>query len=133
MPEATTIRTERDSLGLVDVPADRLYGAQTERARRNFPLSGVTIAAMPELIVALAQVKQAAARVNRRVGDLPADVADAIIAVCNELLTGRHHEHFPVDACQGGAGTSTNMNVNEVIANRADELLGQPRGSLAVN
>lgn len=133
MPEAATIRTELDPLGFVDVPADRLYGAQTERARRNFPLSGVTIAAMPELIVALAQVKQAVARVNRRVGDVPADVADAIIAACSELLTGRHHEHFPVDACQGGAGTSTNMNVNEVIANRADELLGQPRGSLAVN
>jgi len=132
MPE-TAARIERDPLGPVKIPADRLYGAQTERARRNFPLSGVTIAAMPELIVALAQVKQAAARVNQRIGDLPADVAEAIIAACDELRAGRHHEHFPVDACQGGAGTSTNMNANEVIANRANELLGRPRGSLAVN
>ena len=126
-------RTERDPLGPVEVPADRLHGAQTERARRNFPLTGVTVGQMPELIVALAQVKQAAALVNRRIGDLPEDIADAVIAACEELVAGRHHDHFPVDACQGGAGTSTNMNANEVIANRADELLGHPRGSGAVS
>lgn len=133
LAEQAASRTERDPLGPVEVPTDRLYGAQTERARRNFPLTGVPVGAMPELIVALAQVKQAAARVNLRIGELPTDVAGAIIAACDEVIAGGHRDHFPVDVCQGGAGTSTNMNANEVIANRADELLGQPRGSGAVN
>ena len=129
MPQLAAARTESDPLGPVAVPTDRLYGAQTERARLNFPLTGLSIAGYPELIVGLAQVKKAAALVNRRNGEIPAPIADAIIAVCNELIAGQHHDHFPVDVCQGGAGTSTNMNANEVIANRADELLGHERGS----
>jgi len=133
MTEPKSTRTERDPLGPVEVPSDRLYGAQTERARRNFPLTGVTVGQLDELVAALAQVKQAAARVNCRIGDLPEELGDAIATACDELIAGRHRDHFPVDVCQGGAGTSTNMNVNEVIANRADELLGQPRGSGAVN
>ncbi len=122
-------RTETDPLGPVEVPADRLYGAQTERARANFPLSRVQISGFPELITALAQVKKAAAIVNRKTGEVAPEIADAIIAACDELLAGQHHDHFPVDACQGGAGTSTNMNANEVIANRAAELLGAERGN----
>lgn len=134
MEEASAIRTarlERDPLGIVPVDARRLYGPQTERARANFPLTGIVIGDFPELLVALAQVKKAAARVNGRIGDLPADVADAVIQACDEIIAGQHHDHFPVDACQGGAGTSTNMNANEVIANRALQLLGHDMGDYA--
>ena len=102
MTEPTATRTERDPLGPVEVPADRLYGAQTERARRNFPLTGVTVGQMGELITALAQVKQAAARVNCRIGDLPEELCEAIATACDELIAGRHRDHFPVDVCQGG-------------------------------
>jgi aspartate ammonia-lyase len=133
MSEAGPTRTEIDPLGPVEVPRGALYGAQTERARANFPLTGLPIAAFPELIAALAQVKKAAALVNSRSGDVPADIAAAIVTACDELIAGRHHEHFPVDACQGGAGTSTNMNANEVIAHRAEQIMGAPRGSVSPN
>jgi aspartate ammonia-lyase len=122
-------RSEHDLLGDREVPEAALYGIQTLRAIENFPITGVTLQAFPELITALTQVKEAAARANRDLGDLPDDVADAIIRACHEIQTGSHHEHFRVDMIQGGAGTSTNMNVNEVIANRALELLGEPRGN----
>lgn len=125
------VRLEQDPLGSVSVDAGRLHGPQTERARANFPLTGIVIGDFPELLVALAQVKKAAARVNGRIGDLPADIADAIIGACDEIIAGEHHDHFPVDACQGGAGTSTNMNANEVIANRALQLLGHDAGDYA--
>lgn len=122
-------RKEKDLLGERDVPQAALYGVQTLRAIENFPITGVTLQNFPELIVALAQVKEAAAKANMEIGTLPADVGDAIVRACTEIAAGTHHEHFRVDMIQGGAGTSTNMNVNEVIANRACELLGVPRGT----
>ena len=128
---ASPDRIESDPLGPVEVPGGSLYGPQTERARINFPLTGRTIAQCPELIVALAQVKKAAALTNGRNGDLPPDKAEAIVQACDEIAGGAHHAHFPVDVCQGGAGTSTNMNANEVIANRALEILGHAVGDYA--
>jgi aspartate ammonia-lyase len=122
-------RKEHDLLGERDVPEAALYGVQTLRAIENFPITGVTLQNFPELIIALAQVKEAAARANHELGDLPDDVFDAIVRACNEIQTGNHHDHFRVDMIQGGAGTSSNMNANEVIANRALELLGEPRGN----
>jgi fumarate hydratase class II len=110
----------------MQVPADAMYGAQTARAVDNFPISGWE---MPrELISAAAMIKQAAAEIHKEAGRLPADKADAIIAACEEVIDGQWDEHFPVDVFQTGSGTSTNMNVNEVIANRAAELLGGQRG-----
>ncbi len=126
---AGATRREHDLLGERDVPDAALYGVQTLRAIENFPITGVTLRDFPELIIAHAQVKQAAAHANLDLGDLPQDVHDAIVAACREIVAGRHHEHFRVDMIQGGAGTSTNMNANEVIANRALELLGEPRGN----
>lgn len=122
-------RREHDLLGERDVPDAALYGVQTMRAIENFPITGVTLKDFPELIIALAQVKEAAARANKGDPDLPDDVFDAIVRACKEIQGGRHHEHFRVDMIQGGAGTSSNMNANEVIANRALELLGEPRGT----
>ncbi len=128
---SSAVRTEKDLLGAREVPEGALYGIQTLRAIENFPITGVTLRNFPELIIALAQVKEAAARANMELGTLPADIGDAICAACNEIEGGAHHEHFRVDMIQGGAGTSTNMNANEVIANRALELLGEPRGTYA--
>jgi aspartate ammonia-lyase len=121
-------RREHDLLGERDVADAVLYGVQTLRALENFPITGVPLREFPALIVALAQVKEAAALANRDLGLLDADVADAIVTASRELQAGRHHEHFLVDMIQGGAGTSTNMNANEVIANRGLELLGRKRG-----
>jgi fumarate hydratase class II len=119
-------RIERDTFGPIEVPADRLWGAQTQRSLQNFRISGER---QPrELIVALAQVKRAAAEVNRELGELAADKAEAIIAACDEILAGRHDGEFPLVVWQTGSGTQTNMNLNEVIANRASELMGGPRG-----
>ncbi len=122
------VRTERDLLGDREVPEDALYGVQTLRALENFPITGVTLRDFPSLVDALAAVKEAAALANAKLGLLPADVADAIVQACREVRGGRYHEHFLVDMIQGGAGTSSNMNANEVIANRALELLGAKRG-----
>jgi aspartate ammonia-lyase len=122
------IRVEHDLLGEREVPDDALYGIQTLRALENFPITGVTLRDFPSLVDALAAVKEAAALANAQLGLLPADVADAIVKACREIRGGRHHEHFLVDMIQGGAGTSSNMNANEVIANRALELLGDKRG-----
>ena len=110
-------RVEHDPLGAVDVPGDRLYGAQTARAVANFPLSGRSIAEMPTLLVALAQVKKAAALANGGAGELDPSIVPAIIAACNDIIEGRLRSEFVVDVYQGGAGTSTNMNMNEVLAN----------------
>jgi len=121
-------RREHDLLGDRDVPDDALYGIQTLRALENFPITGVAIREFPSLVEALASVKLAAARANADLGLLPRPTADVIARACEEIRVGRHHEHFLVDAIQGGAGTSTNMNANEVIANRALELLGNARG-----
>jgi aspartate ammonia-lyase len=122
------VRVEHDLLGDREVPEDALYGVQTLRATENFPITGVPLREFPALIGALAAVKEAAARANAELGLLPQEVADLIARVAQELRAGRHHEHFVVDMIQGGAGTSTNMNANEVIANRALELHGRPRG-----
>src|SRR3954470_5673313 len=121
-------RVEHDLLGERDVPDDALYGVQTLRATENFPITGVPIREFPALIDALAAVKEAAARANAELGLMKPEVAETIAKVSQELRAGRHHEHFVVDMVQGGAGTSTNMNANEVIANRALELMGQSRG-----
>jgi aspartate ammonia-lyase len=124
-------RKEHDLLGDRDVPDDAMYGVQTLRALENFPITGVAIREFPSLVEALAAVKAAAAMANRDLGLLDKNVADAIVRASEEIRNGRHHEHFLVDAIQGGAGTSTNMNANEVIANRALELLGKARGDYA--
>jgi len=125
-------RKEHDLLGERDVPDDALYGVQTLRALENFPITGVPIREFPSLVEGLAAVKAAAALANTDLGLLEKGVADAIVRASDEIRAGRHHEHFLVDAIQGGAGTSTNMNANEVIANRALELLGKTRGDYAV-
>ena len=125
-PGAT--RTEHDLLGEREVPEDARYGVQTLRAVENFPITGIRIAHFPHLVRALAMVKQAAARANHSLGLLPDDIAGAIDTACREIIDGNWHGHFVVDVVQGGAGTSTNMNANEVIANRALELLGHDRG-----
>ena len=122
-------RTETDLLGDREVPDDALYGIQTLRALENFPITGTVLREFPSLIEALAAVKEAAALANHDLGLLDAPTCDAIVAAAREVRAGRHHEHFLVDMIQGGAGTSTNMNANEVIANRALELLGDRRGN----
>ncbi|MFD8301656.1 aspartate ammonia-lyase [Streptomyces sp. NPDC059690] len=126
MAQAT--RIEHDLVGDKEVPLGAYYGVHTVRAVENFAITGSTIARFPDLIAALAAVKQAAARANRDLGLLPPALADAIIGACEEIRAGRFIEEFVVDPVQGGAGTSTNMNANEVIANRALEILGHPRG-----
>ncbi|RVE85590.1 aspartate ammonia-lyase [Sinorhizobium meliloti] len=129
MTSAPTIeRIEKDSLGPVSIPAAAYYGPQTARGIANFPISGITISHFPNFIGALAYVKMAAARANAKLGDLDAAKADVICQVCEEIVAGHHLGEFPLDVFQGGAGTSTNMNVNEVIANRGLEIMGLPRG-----
>ena len=119
-------RIERDPLGEVRVPADAYYGGQTQRAVENFPISGLT--APPELVTATIQVKKAAAEANRDLRRLDEDVARAIVSAADEVLAGRLRDQFVVDVYQAGAGTSHNMNTNEVLANRAAELLGGTKG-----
>ncbi|HEX6252230.1 MAG TPA: aspartate ammonia-lyase [Gemmatimonadaceae bacterium] len=128
---ASSPRREHDLLGFRDVPGDALYGIQTLRAVENFPITGVLVREFPTLIAALAAVKESAALANHELGLLDPDRTGAIVAAAAEVRDGRHHEHFVVDVFQGGAGTSTNMNANEVIANRALELLGRQRGDYA--
>ncbi len=125
------MRRESDTLGVLELDSDCLYGIHTARATHNFPLSGLRMDTM--LIRALAEVKLACARTNARLGYLAADIAGAVETACCEIIAGEHHEHFPVDALQGGAGTSANMNCNEVVANRAGQLLGHPAGSYRVD
>jgi aspartate ammonia-lyase len=121
-------RSEHDLLGDRDVPSEMYYGVQTLRAAENFNISGVTLSFYPLLIEALAMVKMAAAKANYDLGLLSKEVTDAIVQACHEIITGKYHGHFVVDMIQGGAGTSTNMNANEVIANRALEILGHEKG-----
>jgi aspartate ammonia-lyase len=125
------MRTERDLLGEKQVPDSAYYGVQTLRAIENFHISGVPISHYPELIRGLAMIKLAAARANHEVGDLPAPVLEGIEGACQEIIDGKLHDQFPVDLFQGGAGTSTNMAANEVIANRALELMGKQKGEYA--
>ncbi|MDP5056759.1 MAG: aspartate ammonia-lyase [Marinomonas hwangdonensis] len=121
-------RSEYDLLGNMDVPADALYGIQTLRAAQNFAITGVPISHFPELIKALAMVKAAAARTNQEMKLLSTEKADAIVYACQDLIQGQYHDQFIVDVIQGGAGTSTNMNANEVIANIALMKLGHEKG-----
>ena len=121
-------RTEYDLLGEQQVPAEAWYGIQTQRAKQNFNITGVPISHFPELIRALAMVKAAAARANHQLGLLPGHKAEAIETACADIIRGELHDQFIVDLIQGGAGTSTNMNANEVIANLALSKLGHERG-----
>jgi aspartate ammonia-lyase len=125
-------RKEKDLLGEREVPAHRYFGVQTLRAVENFPITGIPIAQYPHLINAIAAVKHAAALANRDLDLLPAELTDVIVRVCEEIRRGALHEEFVVDVIQGGAGTSTNMNANEVIANRGLELLGRNRGDYTI-
>lgn len=126
---AGSTRLEEDLLGQMEIPADAYYGIQTLRAVENFDITGIPLAHFPHFVRALALVKKAAALANLRLGLLDREVAEAIIQACDEIADGHLHSQFVVDMIQGGAGTSTNMNANEVIANRALEILGKPLGA----
>jgi fumarate hydratase class II len=121
---SSEFRIEHDTMGEVRVPASALYGAQTQRAVENFPISGSGLE--PAQIVALARIKRAAALVNKDLGVVSAEIADAIVAAADQLIAGEHHDQFPVDTYQTGSGTSSNMNINEVLAALATEKLGAP-------
>jgi fumarate hydratase, class II len=123
---ASGVRIEKDPLGPLEVPADALYGVQTERARRNFPISGLR--PLEPFVTAQVWIKKAAALTHKETGRLDARLADAIVRAGDEVLAGQHRDQFIVDPYQAGAGTSHNMNANEVLANRANELLGGKRG-----
>ena len=121
-------RVESELLGELKVPADAYYGVQTQRGINNYKISTTHMYDYPEYIIAMAYVKMAAASANAELGVLDKGIADAIIAACKEIVDGKFHDQFPVDMMQGGAGTSVNMNANEVIANRALELMGHKKG-----
>src|SRR5690349_18820947 len=120
-------RAEKDPLGELPVPESALYGVQTVRAMQNFPISGLR--PLPIFIDAVVWIKRSAALTHKETGRLDARLADAIVAAADEVLGGQHRDQFVVDVYQAGAGTSHNMNVNEVLANRANELLGGRRGA----
>jgi aspartate ammonia-lyase len=124
----TTTRSEHDLLGDRDVPQSAYWGIHTLRAVENYPISGTPLTKMPQLIKALAWVKIAAAQANQELGVLTKEQVKYIVAACNDVATGQFDDQFVVDVIQGGAGTSTNMNANEVIANRALELMGHTKG-----
>ena len=126
--ESGRTRREHDLLGDRDVPFEYYYGVQTLRAMENFNISGVRLNFFPSIIEALAMVKEAAAEGNFELGILDEEIKDGIVTACREIRNGRFHNHFAVDMIQGGAGTSTNMNANEVIANRALEIMGYEKG-----
>ncbi len=121
-------RIERDSLGELAIPADADYGVHTARAAANFPITGTLLRHYPELVTSLAMTKKAAAEANAALGALDPRIAGAIAAACDRLIAGENHQYFIVDMVQGGAGTSTNMNANEVVANMALRELGEARG-----
>ena len=124
----TSVRREHDSLGERDVPNHAYYGVQTVRAVENFPFSGINVRHYEHFLCALACVRKAAAQSNAELGVLDGEIADAIAKACDEISAGKLHDQFVVDMIQGGAGTSTNMCANEVIANRALERLGHAKG-----
>lgn len=130
MSEKIEYRVEKDSIGSKDVPEDVYYGVQSLRAAENFHITGLNM--HPEIINSLAYIKKAAAITNCEINLLDKKIADAIVKACDEILAGQHHEDFIVDPIQGGAGTSINMNANEVIANRAIELLGGQKGDYSI-
>ena len=122
-------RSEKDPLGILDVPDEALYGVQTQRAIQNFPTSGLR--PLPVFVDTTVQIKRAAAITHKKTGRLEARLADAIVKAADEVLAGKHRDQFVVDVYQAGAGTSHNMNINEVLANRANEILGGKRGDYA--
>ena len=123
----TNTRLESDSIGTMEVPADAYYGVQALRAKQNFPITGTKL--HPLFIQNLAQVKKAAALTNYNAGELSDRITNAIVEACDEIINGKWADQFIVDAIQGGAGTSANMNMNEVVANRAGEILGEEHGT----
>src|SRR5512147_1914906 len=123
----TSTRLERDPLGEKPVPAEALYGIQTLRAAENFPISGLR--PMPAFVDAMVWIKRSAALTHKETGRLESRLADAIVQAADEILAGKHRDQFIVDPYQAGAGTSHNMNANEVLANRANEILGGARGA----
>ncbi|WP_301170056.1 lyase family protein [Brevibacillus nitrificans] len=125
------MRKEQDSFGTLEIPRDALYGIQTVRALQNLSFSGKSLRQYPAYIASLAMVKKAAARANERAEVIETSVRQAIEQACDELIAGKHLEHFPVDILHGGGGIGTNMNVNEVISNLANEQAGMPRGTYA--
>src|SRR5215469_2955499 len=131
MQNITETRIERDSMGEMRVPIDAYYGASTQRAVLNFPISDLRFPR--DFIHALGQIKQTAALVNAELGNIDAPIADGIVQAAQEVIDGQLDEHFVLDIFQTGSGTSTNMNANEIIANRASELLGGSRGSRKVH
>src|SRR4249919_3369830 len=129
VPMATQkTRTEHDLLGDFEVPADAYYGVQTARALENFQISGIELRQYPNFIKALAMVKLAAARANFETGGFSKEILTGIEGAAQEIIDGKLHDEFKLDVLQGGAGTSTNMNINEVVANRALELMGHEKG-----
>ncbi|MBM3520832.1 MAG: aspartate ammonia-lyase, partial [Alphaproteobacteria bacterium] len=124
-------RTERDSIGEMEIPAGADYGIHTARAVANFPITGIALSHFPEFVRSLAFAKKAAALANRELGALRPEIAQAIVSACDLVIAGDCRDQFVVDMLQGGAGTSTNMNANEVIANVALKLMGKPRGDYA--
>ena len=131
MQSTEETRIERDSMGEMQVPVHAYYGASTQRAVLNFPISDLRFPR--QFIRALGQIKQAAAQVNEALGTVDPQIAEAIVRATQEVIDGKLDEHFVLDIFQTGSGTSTNMNANEVIANRASELLGGSRGSRKVH
>src|ERR671915_2626527 len=127
--DSMATRIERDPLGEKAVPANALYGIQTLRAAENFPVSGLR--SLPAFVDAVIWIKRSAALVHKQTGRLEPRLADAIVKAADEVLGGQHRDQFVVDVYQAGAGTSHNMNCNEVLANRANELLGASRGTYA--
>src|SRR5215207_7409786 len=126
MTPAAPTRTEKDPLGELAVPADALFGIQTLRAVQNFPISGLR--PLPAFVDAVVWIKRSAALTHKETGRLEARLADAIVQAADEVLQGKWRDQFVVDPYQAGAGTSHNMNANEVLANRANEILGGRRG-----
>lgn len=124
----TEYRVESDLLGELQVPKEAYYGVQTQRAINNYKISNTKMCDYPDYVIAIAYVKMAAAKANKELGSIDGKIADAIVAACEEIINGKYHNDFPTDMVQGGAGTSVNMNANEVIANRALEILGHQKG-----
>ncbi len=123
------MRKDNDSLGAVSIPDDALYSSNSVRGAENFRLIGGAISSYPHFVIAMAKVKKAAAQANLRAGALEPELVDAISVACDEIIAGQHHDNFIVALAEGSGGTSTNMNFNEVIANRAGQILGDPLGS----
>src|SRR5262249_4899194 len=123
-------RIEKDSMGELAIPADAYYGVQTQRAVLNFPISGWR--AYPELILATVQIKRAAVMANMALKEVDKKKGQAILQACEEMIAGKMHDHVVVDVFQAGAGTSFHMNINEILANRAIEILGGKRGDYKI-